>query len=287
MHPVKEKFNFDQCENCDYVFLNPRVEEKELHRYYTPYYLPYRGAEVWGKYKSIVAKSQHNQDLKKLRCVTDNAQISKNSLILDIGCGRPSFLKACHDKLSCQTMGIDFNDDGWANQEAIYQNIDLKIGEISDLSNQLKPDVITMWHYLEHDYKPEKHLKHLRSISKPETKLIIEVPNFDSVSRQKFGKDWAGWHTPRHISLFSPNNIKLLLQNSGWKTNDILCHGTMDPYLLFWMSKMQAKNIDWSKNMEDEFLNFLWGKFKFLPQQLKEKQKSLGIMTVIASPAAQ
>ncbi|NBC58239.1 MAG: SAM-dependent methyltransferase, partial [Bacteroidetes bacterium] len=57
--------------------------------------------------------------------------------------------------------------------------------------------------------------------------------------------------------------------------------------LLFWMSKMQAKNIDWSKNMEDEFLNFLWGKFKFLPQQLKEKQKSLGIMTVIASPAAQ
>jgi hypothetical protein len=53
------------------------------------------------------------------------------------------------------------------------------------------------------------------------------------------------------------------------------------------MSKMQAKNIDWSKNMEDEFLNFLWGKFKFLPQQLKEKQKSLGIMTVIASPAAQ
>jgi hypothetical protein len=58
----------------------------------------------------------------------------------------------------------------------------------------------------------------------------------------------------------------------------------MDPYLLFWMSKMQAKNIDWSKNMEDEFLNFLWGKFKFLPQQLKEKQKSLGIMTVIAYP---
>jgi hypothetical protein len=69
-----------------------------------------------------------------------------------------------------------------------------------------------MWHYLEHDYTPLENLTYLKSIAKPSTTLVIEIPNFDSMSRRKYGENWAGWHTPRHISLFSPNNIELLLQ---------------------------------------------------------------------------
>lgn len=286
MHQQRDVFDFDQCTQCSFVFLNPRVPEDQLKQYYKSSYLPYRGASAWGKYKSIVEKSQRKQDLKKLKRVASIKTINTDTLILDIGCGQPSFLKTCQEEYECQTMGIDFNNKGWIDQKNSYQDIKLLVKTVPELSTDLHPDIISMWHYLEHDYEPEKHLKHLKSISKPDTKLVIEVPNFDSISRQKFGKDWAGWHTPRHLSLFSPNNIKLLLQHSGWKTEDVFTHGTMDPYVLFWMSKMEAKNIRWDKNMEDEFLNFLWGKFKFLPQQIQEKQKSLGIMTIIASPAA-
>jgi len=284
MHSNKEIFNFDQCEECKLVFLNPRVPLDQLKNYYTSNYLPYRGAKAWGKYEKLVENSQKNLDLKRVKRTKDAHHLSPDSLILDIGCGRPSFLKACQQTLNCRTIGIDFSDEGWKDEAAQFEGLGLQVGEIQDLPSSLQPDVITMWHYLEHDYSPFENLSYLKSISKPATTLIIEIPNFDSASSKKYGENWAGWHVPRHISLFSPDNITLLLQKSGWKVSELLTYGTMDPYLLYWMSDMEKKEIKWDKNMEDEFLGFMLGLVKFRPQKWREKRSSLGIMTIIATP---
>lgn len=284
MHSDREMFNFDQCAECKLVFLNPRVPVDELKNYYTSYYLPYRGAKAWGKFEKLVENSQQKLDLKRVKRVKDSHTLSSESLILDVGCGQPSFLKACKQELNCQTLGIDFSNEGWKDQSAHFDGLDLRVAEIKDLQRGLQPDVITMWHYLEHDYTPLENLSYLKSISKPSTTLIIEIPNFESTSRRKYGENWAGWHTPRHISLFSPQNVELLLQKSGWKVSKLLTYGTMDPYLLYWMSKMEQKRIKWDKNMADEFWNFLLGMVLFMPKKWMEKRSSLGIMTVIASP---
>ena len=284
MHTSKEQFNFDQCSNCQLVFLNPRVPLNQLKNYYTYHYLPYRGSEAWGKYERFVKDSQQKLDLKRVERVKEWHKTTPESLILDVGCGKPTFLKACKTELACNTLGIDFSDEGWKNSTENYEELDLQVAEIKDLPLDVKPDVITMWHYLEHDYTPQENLKSLKSISKPSTTLIIEIPNFDSSSRKEFGAHWAGWHTPRHTSLFSPNNVEQLLNNSGWKVSKILTYGTMDPYLLYWMSRMEQKGIAWNKNMEDEFWAFTRGMIAFLPKKWKEKKTSLGIMTVIATP---
>ena len=284
MHSNKELFNFDQCSSCSLVFLNPRVSLNNLKNYYTSYYLPYRGAKAWGKFEKLVDSSQEKLDLRRVNTITNYHKLSEKSLILDIGCGKPTFLKACQHEIKCQTMGIDFSDEGWKDKPDNFKSINLQVAEIKDLPTTLEPDIITMWHYLEHDYTPFENLSSLKSLSKPSTTLIIEIPNFDSSSRKKYGKNWAGWHTPRHISLFSPKNIELLLKKSGWKVSKVLTYGTMNPYLLYWMSEMEKKGIRWDKNMEDEFIQFMIGMIKFLPKKLKEKKSSLGIMTVIAHP---
>jgi 2-polyprenyl-3-methyl-5-hydroxy-6-metoxy-1,4-benzoquinol methylase len=284
MHSDKELFNFDQCADCQLVFLNPRVPLDQLKNYYTSHYLPYRGAEAWGRYEQLVENSQRKLDAKRVKRVKKAHSISSESLVLDIGCGKPSFLKACQKELKCNAMGIDFSDEGWKEQPSHYDGLDLQVAEIKDLPSSLKPDVITMWHYLEHDYTPLENLTYLKSISKPSTTLIIEIPNFDSTSRKKYGENWAGWHTPRHISLFSPNNIELLLQKGGWKVTKLMAYGTMNHYLLYWMSEMEQKGIKWDKNMQDEFWEFMRGMILFMPKKWKEKKSSLGIMTVIATP---
>ena len=284
MHSDKELFNFDQCAECELVFLNPRVSVAAIQNYYTSYYLPYRGAKAWGKYEKLVEGSQHTLDLKRVKRIQAAHNIVPESLILDVGCGNPSFLKVCQQKLHCQTMGIDFSDEGWKEEPAQFEGLDLQVAEIKDLPRNLNPDVITMWHYLEHDYTPLENLSYLKSIAKPSTTLIIEIPNFDSTSRKKYGAHWAGWHTPRHISLFSPNNVTLLLEKSGWKVTKVLTYGTMDPYLLYWMSEMEQKGIQWDKNMEEEFWEFMLGMVLFMPKKWKEKKSSFGIMTVIATP---
>jgi 2-polyprenyl-3-methyl-5-hydroxy-6-metoxy-1,4-benzoquinol methylase len=284
MHSSKELFNFDQCANCQLVFLNPRVNLDNLKNYYTSHYLPYRGSDAWGKYSKLVEGSQKKLDLKRVNRVKEMCSVSPKSLILDVGCGNPSFLKACQQELNCKTMGIDFSDEGWKGQSTMFKGLDLQVSEIKDLSLNLKPDIITMWHYLEHDYTPLENLTYLKSIAKPSTTLIIEIPNLDSISRKKYNENWAGWHTPRHTSLFSPDNIKLLLDKSGWNVSQLLTYGTLNPYLLFWMSEIEQKGIPWNKNMENEFWDFVIGMLKFMPTKWNEKKLSLGVMTVIATP---
>ena len=95
MHSSKELFNFDQCANCQLIFLNPRVNLDNLKNYYTSYYLPYRGSEAWGKYSKLVEGSQKKLDLKRVKWVKEMCSVSPKSLILDVGCGNPSFLKVC------------------------------------------------------------------------------------------------------------------------------------------------------------------------------------------------
>jgi hypothetical protein len=114
--------------------------------------------------------------------------------------------------------------------------------------------------------------------------LIIEVPDFESDSREKFGADWAGFHTPRHISVFSEKNLRILLEKSGWEVVGFSHSGTLDAYVLYWMSRMEQKGIDWRKNMEEEFWQFVAGMLMFQPKKILNKNQSLGIMTAIARP---
>jgi hypothetical protein len=176
MHSSKELFNFDQCRECKFVFLNPRVALDQLKNYYTSYYLPYRGANAWGKFEQLVEKSQLKLDLRRVKRVKETHVLTPASLILDIGCGRPSFLKACQQKLNCLNMGIDFTDEGWKDQSADFAGIDLQVSEIKDLPSTLQPDVITMWHYLEHDYSTLENLNYLKSILSHARRSSLKFP---------------------------------------------------------------------------------------------------------------
>jgi 2-polyprenyl-3-methyl-5-hydroxy-6-metoxy-1,4-benzoquinol methylase len=220
------KYNFDKCNNCGLVFLNPRVDESALGQFYTSAYLPYRVEEAWGKYASFVKKDQLQIDKARVQRIIKHCKPSNQSRVLDIGCGKPTFLAALRDSIKANLIGLDFSEEGWKNDRDLYHNIDLRTGEIADLGNEKPMDVITMWHYLEHDYQPQQHLNQLLQYAHAQTRLIIEVPNFDSYTRKKFGKHWSGYHTPRHTALYSPNNMELMLKNSGWQVEEILTYGT-------------------------------------------------------------
>lgn len=278
------KYNFDRCKDCGLVFLNPRMDETELGQFYTASYLPYRVEEAWGKYASFVKKDQEQIDKARVQRLIKHSRLSAQSRILDIGCGKPTFLSSLRKSTEANLIGLDFSDEGWKNDSDSYRNIDLRTGEIADLSNEKPMDIITMWHYLEHDYQPQQHLKQLLNYSHADTRLIVEVPNFNSYTRKKFGKHWSGYHTPRHTALYSPKNIELMLKNSGWKVDQILTYGTLNPYTLHWMSRMEQKRIDWSTSMEPRFIGYVIGMVLNAPIYLLQKYISMGFMTIIARP---
>ncbi len=281
---LPEKYNFDRCNACGLVFLNPRVDETELRQFYTASYLPYRVEEAWGKYASFVKQDQLQIDKARVQRLIKHNNLSMQSRILDIGCGKPTFLVSLRNSIQANLIGLDFSDEGWKNERNSYHNIDLRTGEIADLGNEKPMDIITMWHYLEHDYQPQQHLKQLLNYSHAHTRLIVEVPNFNSYTRNKFGKHWSGYHTPRHTALYSPKNIELMLKNSGWQVDQILTYGTLNPYTLHWMSRMEQKEINWSGSMESEFIGYVIGMVLNAPLYLLQKYFSMGFMTIIARP---
>jgi 2-polyprenyl-3-methyl-5-hydroxy-6-metoxy-1,4-benzoquinol methylase len=278
-------YNFDRCNHCGLVFLNPRVSETALGKFYTSAYLPYRVEEAWGKYASFVKQDQLNIDKARVNRLKAHHQLTNQSRILDVGCGKPSFLACLRKQTNATLIGLDFSDEGWKNEPNTYNNIDLRIGEVVDMEGEKPVDVITMWHYLEHDYNPQLHLKQLLGIAHAQTKLIVEVPNFDSYTRRRFGQHWAGYHTPRHTALYAPNNIELLLKNSGWEVEQVMTYGTLHPHTLHWMSRMEQQGIDWSASMENRFVGFVASMMFNAPLYMLQKYVSMGFMTIVARPS--
>ena len=77
----------------------------------------------------------------------------------------------------------------------------------------------------------------------------FEVPDHDAWSRRRYGAHWAGYHTPRHTALWDRRTMRVLLERAGWRVDSIEPSGTLDPWTLVWMSRMERKGIDWSASM--------------------------------------
>ena len=276
-----EVYIFNVCNNCEAVFLTNPVTPERLEHYYTDKYLPYRGPAAWGKYSSFVANSQKKTDSNRINFV--KKYLKKNNAnnlnVLDVGCGNPSFLELLQQNSKVNCTGIDFSDSGWKGKN--YPNIDLKKVAIEDYITDKQFDVITLWHYLEHDYNPSQTIETLYNCLKHGGKLIIEVPDYKSISAKIQKSYWQGWHSPRHISLLTKKSFALLFQKDKWEVTKHLRYGTLDAFTLWWLGRMQKKGVDWSGNMSNHFWKLVLLKVVTSPIFAFEKLFPMGIQIVV------
>lgn len=278
------EIRFVICRKCDFIYLNPRVPVQDIKQYYPSYYLSYQGAKAWGKYARL-AEFGFKSELRRRMKMVKNAIKTNQGRLLDLGCGRPDFLLLFQNKTNWQVTGIDFDSSTW--QEERFAHLNLHEGEISAMNlNALGNfDVITLWHYLEHDYNPGLTLRKLKELSHPHTRLIIEVPNYDSLTSKIQKQYWQGFHTPRHTGVYTPATLAKMLQANGWKVKQQFTYGSLDPFVLWWLGERDRKKLKWNKSLEQEFLGFLFQKIISSPLFMLKRYLSLGVQTAIAVPA--
>ena len=281
MHePNNEAYIFNICNNCETVFLTNPIKPERLEHYYTDNHLPYRGPAAWGKYRSFVAKSQKKLDLKRVNFVKKYLKKNNPNLnVLDVGCGNPSFLEILEQNTKANCIGIDFSDSGWKGKN--YPNLELKKVAIEDYVTDKQFDVITLWHYLEHDYNPIQTIEILCNCLKQGGKLIIEVPDYKSISAKIQKSYWQGWHSPRHISLATKKSFDHLFQKDKWEITKHLRHGTLDAFTLWWLGRIQKRGIDWSGSMSNHFWMLVLLKVVTSPIFAFEKLFPMGIQIVV------
>jgi ubiquinone/menaquinone biosynthesis C-methylase UbiE len=281
MHePNNEFYIFNICNTCEAVFLTNPVTQEKLDYYYTDSYLPYRGPAAWGKYNLFVTNSQKKIDSNRVNFVKKHLDKNNPNLnVIDVGCGNPSFLEMLQQNSKVNCTGIDFSDSGWKGKN--YPNLELKKVAIEEYVTDKQFDIITLWHYLEHDYNPNKTIETLYNCLKPGGKLIIEVPDYKSISAKIQKSYWQGWHSPRHISLVTKKSFDLLFQKDKWKIKKHLRHGTLDAFTLWWLGRMQKKGIDWSGSMSNHFWMLVLLKVITSPVFAFEKLFPMGIQILV------
>lgn len=278
-------FAFVRCEGCGLVYLDPRVPAAELGAYYPAHYLPYRGPDAWGPFAPLVAAGLRALDRRRVALLRRHADLGAVSRVLDVGCGRPTFLETLVRAVGCSATGADFSDSGWREDPGRWRGLDLRVGELDAIDFQDPFDAVTMWHYLEHDYDPVGTLARVSRLVTPEARLVIEVPDHEGTTRRRHGAHWAGYHAPRHTAVYTERSMRRLLDAAGWEAVSVERSGSLDPYVLEWMSRMEKKGIDWSGSLSRRLPAFLLGRV-FWKVGVLGRREGHGVLTAVARPRA-
>jgi SAM-dependent methyltransferase len=206
-----------QCDSCGTCFTNPRPDAASMSQFYPPEYSPYRRRD-----RKVKKRRWPNpfRWLKQPRVEKRPIAWHGKGRLLDFGCGSGSYLLQMR-RLGWDVTGLDLSREVI---EYLRDELGLRayVGTLPHL--ELEPesfDVITMWHSLEHVHEPAPLLREARRLLAPGGKVVIAVPNIDSLPFRWFGQHWFGLELPRHLTHFTPTSLLQMLQRCGFATEPI------------------------------------------------------------------
>ena len=127
-------------------------------------------------------------------------------------------------------------------------------------------DYIIMKEVLEHIPNYKRVLKKCSIWIKRGGKLIIIVPNGDSLWQRIFSKNWYGYDVPRHVCTYNPKSIKILLEKMGFRINQIRKYDL--PYMIDGSLKFYLVDKSKDKNKKHSIVFSSFSKILFLPLSL-------------------
>jgi len=196
-----------RCNDCDFVFLYPRMspeEEKEFYeKIYRFHYETQPPEDLWN-----VSLPEAKIRFRRFRNL-----YTKQTRALEIGCATGVFLSELKNLVNTAT-GVELTRE----YVEFARNKGLDVQESLDEIQDESVDLIFMFHVLEHIDDPVKFLKEVKKKLSPEGKLIIEVPNVDdilvSVYMIKPHLDFY-WEIA-HNYYFSKTSLSKVLEKAGY-----------------------------------------------------------------------
>jgi len=205
---------FVQCQNCSLVYQNPRPTFEGMAYHYPPSYESFADPEKMAVQSPLMAKALQYGMYKRYQFI---ANYRSSGRLLDIGCATGAFLRKVRQEGNWDVYGIEINPDV-ANYAKRHYDLNIHIGT---LENAGFPDhffdVVTLWDVLEHLHNPLATLQEIRRILTHGGLVVIRVPNGASWDARIFRQYWAGLDAPRHLYVFSPDTLSLLLQKAGFE----------------------------------------------------------------------
>lgn len=273
------RFAFVRCNRCGLIYQTPRLTVEHIKPFYDDEYLAHRRRTDWGLLSPLFAAAMSSLDREKLRIARRYVRLDQTSAVLDVGCGAGTFLERVRTKCGAHIAGVDFVD---LSKQPALQNTEFHCGLFYEQAlGRSRFDLITMWHFLEHDYDPLRSLSHAREALKPDGRLIIEVPRLDSVTFRIFGDRWPGLQAPQHTALYDRKMLLRTIGRAGFDVVDYLPYGAFPPYFYLFCGVAFKLLKGRGLNFRAAIYPYFAGQLVLLPVLPLLKRLNLAMQTVV------
>jgi SAM-dependent methyltransferase len=273
------RFSFVTCRRCGLRYQNPRLTIDEIKFFYDDEYIAHRKKSDWGVLTGFFNWAMSRHDRQKDAIVSRFVPLGARSEVLDVGCAVGTFLEHLHARYGVAATGVDFKD---LSASPSLAGVDFRCGLFYEQDfGARRFDLITMWHFLEHDYDPMRTLRTARDLLCEDGRLIVEVPRLDSMTFRLFGPRWPGLQAPQHTVLFDKRALLAAMDAAGLEVVEYLPYGAFPAFFYFFagaaFSLLRGKGLNLGKAIYPYFA----GQLLLAPLLAFEKQLNFAMQTVV------
>ncbi|MFO0868539.1 MAG: class I SAM-dependent methyltransferase [Pirellulales bacterium] len=272
-------FRFVTCQQCGLAYQSPRIPLDQIGAWYDDEYIAHRKKTQWGILTRFYQRGMDKHDRDKEELVQRYVTLTRHSRVLDVGCGAGTFLARLKARHAVRAEGIDFKD---LSELPSLREVEFHRGLFYEQAcPEQAYDLITMWHFLEHDYDPLRSLATARRLLKPEGRLVIEVPRLDSVTFRLYGNRWPGLQAPQHTVLYSREMLLKFVQKAGLEVVTYLPYGAFPPYFYLFAGAAFKLLRGRGLNLGLAIYPYFLGQVALWPVLLFERRLNLAMQTVV------
>ena len=251
----KEKFLFERdgfrvvkCLDCDLVYLNPRLTLEALTKLYN------EGEISPEKYYEMNIPQDTSNFKKRLQLIMKHHPTPGK--MLDIGCNIGTLMHVAQEK-GWETTGVEFNTKAAAFGR---EKFGLEIIDKDFMETKLPEDhfdVVSMNDVIEHVIDPIMTLEEVNRIMKRGGLLFMTTPNIGALMAKISGKKWLHIKPNEHLTYFTPQTIKKLVEKTGFEMKG-------------WQTIGRIRNLETIMQKTQTYSKIPYAVSKIIPMKLKE-----------------
>lgn len=226
-----------RCTACTAGYLAPRITEKRMKEFYADSsYFEGTAGYGYGNYAS--QESSLRLTFRHFLRILHRKGILLGEL-LEIGCGTGILLNEaglyCHRRVGTEFCGNAAAKASGAADEII-------VGGFDRIPSSYRFDVIIAVNVIEHVYNPVNFLQTARTFLKEKGKIILVMPDIDSLWHHLFRHRWPSFKIPEHILYFNRKSLQYIAHESALETSAFFLFTQIFPLSLI-LEKFSIRNV--------------------------------------------
>ncbi len=279
---LREEFEYVECSNCGCLYI--KNIPKDISKYYDASYSSHNHEKniknkIYDKFYGMYIAN--NKIIKFIRgpnavvttkfwnSLSEKGIMTKNSSILDVGCGDGAFLTILKKGGFKDLTGVDL----FIDEKKMFKGVKIFQSSLEDFKPGRKYDVIVSNHAFEHMDNQLENLKCFKNLVKDEGIIVIRIPVKSQPIWEKYGVNWYQIDAPRHFFLHTIESFKILCSKTNLVVDDVIFDSYDDCFLSCekYARDISMRDPEWyTFKLDDETTN----KFVEEIRKLKERKEA-------------